>query len=121
MAGDRRQQVVEIMRHAAGKLAYRLHFLALDELRLKRLEFRRIAQDRDQDGLARLAYAVQSHLCEHFLVVAPHTHEFRMAPTASGGGIFEPVGDRAPQTYEQVDKTEILTCSDGQQVARGAV
>ena len=48
----RRQQVVEIMRHTAGKLTYGLHFLALNELLFQRLLFCRIAEHRKDRGAA---------------------------------------------------------------------
>ena len=39
-AADAGQQIVEIMRDAAGQLAHRLHFLRLDERSLYALQFR---------------------------------------------------------------------------------
>ena len=39
IADDRRQHIVEIMRHAAGELADRLHFLRLREIILERALF----------------------------------------------------------------------------------
>jgi hypothetical protein len=54
MARDRGQQVVEVMRHASGKLTHGLHFLALDELLFKALEFGRVVQNRQERGARRV-------------------------------------------------------------------
>ena len=47
VAGDRGQQVVEVVRDAAGEAADRLHLLGLAELRLELLLARQVAHDGD--------------------------------------------------------------------------
>ena len=59
MPGNRSQKVVEVMRDAPGQLPDGLHFLALHELRLKRFEFGRVLQHRDEGRLACFGYAVE--------------------------------------------------------------
>ncbi len=50
-ADHRRQQVVEVVRHAAGELAHRLHLLGLGELGLQVLLLRRVDEVQDEAGL----------------------------------------------------------------------
>jgi hypothetical protein len=70
MARDGRQQVVEVMRHAAGKFAHGLHFLALHELLFKALEFGRVVQNRQQGRARRIGDPAERDLQEA-LVAAP--------------------------------------------------
>ena len=56
---DDGEDVVEIMRHAAGKLADHLHFLRLDELRFKLFAFGDVNAGADEArlGLPLIFYA----------------------------------------------------------------
>ncbi len=55
-ADDHRQQIVEVVRDAAGQLAERLHLLALPKLVLRRLEFGNVARfEQEVDDLALFA------------------------------------------------------------------
>ncbi len=46
------EQIVEVMRHAAGELAHRLHLLRLGELRLQALLLGGVDEVQDEPGLA---------------------------------------------------------------------
>jgi len=78
MARDRREEIVEIMRHAPCKLSDRLHFLALNELRLERFQFRGVVHDRDEDAFAGFHRAVECDLNENLAIIAAHAQEFGM-------------------------------------------
>ena len=80
MAVDRRQQVVEVMRHAAGELADGLHFLGLDELRLERLELGRVGENRQNRGGSVEDRAGEGHLEKNLLA-------FGLAARAIGNGM----------------------------------
>jgi hypothetical protein len=55
IAHDRLQHVVEVVRHAAGKLAKGHHFLRLRELLLKRLLLGRVDQENQRLGVGAIA------------------------------------------------------------------
>ena len=65
MAGNGREQIVEIMRHTARQLANGLHFLTLGKLCLKRLQRRGILQHRQNATLSVFGETAQGHLQEH--------------------------------------------------------
>ena len=67
---DGGEKIVEVMRHAAGKLAYGLHLLALHELRLKPLLFGQIDKVKD-DGIAILDFTGM-HLRRYCFFVFEH-------------------------------------------------
>ena len=62
IAGDHRQQVVEVVRDAAGQLADRLHLLGLAQLLLHALARRDVADEAGEDLLARKHYLADREL-----------------------------------------------------------
>ena len=117
MARDRRQQVVEIMRDAAGQLANRLHLLALDELRLQRLQLGRVVEHRHQAGPAVLDRAAQTDL-EIAIGVGPGGAEhFGMALAAAGQDLGQPVAHRTAEPFDDVAEGDLLVLRQPQQVA----
>ena len=109
------------MRNPPGELADGLHLLALDELRLQRLELGRIAQHRDQNRFLRLHRAVQRDLHEHLAVLSTHAQKFGMDRAAPRRRIPQPVGDRPPQPLQRIAQAQVGHALNPQQFARGPV
>ncbi len=118
MARDRGQQVVEIMGDTPGQLADCLHLLALDELRLQRFQLGHVAQNPDQLPVCRPPGAVERQPHEGFLPVAGATQELRAGQRLPGGGLAQPVDDRAAQPLQQVRQPRPVGTGDRQEAAR---
>ena len=105
MAGDRGQQVVEVVGDAARQLADRLHLLALDELFLERLHGAGVGQD-GHDARPRLAQpgGGQHDLKELFGFVADEPQNLAPGRRATLRHIRDPVADRAARPLDDLSQ-----------------
>ena len=99
---DGGQEVVEVVRHAPGELAHRLHLLALHELRLERLELGRVRDDGEKRGGAVEHGAGEGHLQEDFRPVAGQPRDLGPAEGAALRGVGQPLGDRPAEPLEEI-------------------
>ena len=109
VAVDRRQQVVEVMRHAAGELADGLHFLGLDELRLKRLELGRVGEHRQNRGGSVEDRAGEGHLEKNLLTFGLAARDLGAAERTAFGGVLQAFRDRdgrAPRSDRRSPRRE---------------
>ncbi len=121
MAVDRGQQVVEVVGDAAGELAHRLHLLALDELRLQRLELGGVGEDREQRGRAVEHGAGEGDLQEDLLAVGGAAGDLGAAEGAAAGGVGQPFGDRAAEALEQLGDVDARAGALAEQLPRRLV
>jgi hypothetical protein len=118
MAGDRGQEVVEVMRHAAGKLTHRLHLLALHELLFKALEFGRVMQNRQQRRARGIGDPAERDLQETLVVRrrARTTSERVGIRSATVSATQSRTGRPSPSTSE--DRCPVLVRADPQKRLR---
>ena len=121
MPGNRGQQVVEIMRNTARKLADRLHLLALHELRFQRLQPGGIVQHRQRTDPPAIDKAAQGHLQIHIVPGAPGVQDFGPAGMSARHHIGQPVRHRTPQPFEDVVKHRRPDFALPHQITCGAV
>ena len=107
VAGNRCQQIVEIMRHSPGKLADRLHLLALHELRFQRLQFGRIRQDGNQNRLAILDHPAEAELQEDLLLGALRLKNLAAAEPAPRGRFAQPFADRPAEALHEIGEVYV--------------
>ncbi len=100
MAGDRRQQVVEVMRDPARKLADGLHLLALHELRLQRLQGAGVRQH-GHDAVG-TGIAGQRDLDMAFGAVAAAVQDLAPAAVAAFAHLGQPVVQGPAQSVQQI-------------------
>ena len=79
---DQRQQVVEVVRHAAGELPDRLHLLRLPQLRPELVPLGDIERQREQAD-ERAVGAMSGVLCHSQMMVRPSLVRFSASPCAS--------------------------------------
>ncbi len=102
MAVDRGQQVVEVVRHAAGELADGLHLLGLDELRFQRFQFGRVGEDGENRGRAVEDGAREGDLEEKLLPLRLAARDLRAAERAALGGVLQTLRDRTRESFDQI-------------------
>ena len=118
MPADRCQKIIEIMRHAAGKLPDRLHFLALNKLSLQGFQLGRIVQNAEKHGSVVLHRAAKRDLQEKLLSRPNDTYDFRFQQTTSFGRILKPVGYRPPHALDQFEQRRQRLLSQGKDANR---
>ena len=90
------------MCHATGQLTDRLHLLALDDLRLKRLEFGRVRQDRDDLYPLGRRDAAEGDAQKHLFVGTAHMQNLGRIWDGIHGDVHKPILQRPPQPLKQV-------------------
>jgi hypothetical protein len=118
MAGDGRQQVVEIMRHPAGKFAHRLHLLALHELLFEAFEFGRVVQNGQKRRPRRVGDPAERDLQETLITAPPGADHLRPCRDTLRHGVGDPVPDRAAQPFDQRGEMAAFMRADPQERLR---
>ncbi len=121
-ADHRGQQIVEVVRHAAGELAHRLHLLRLGELRLEALLIGGVDEMQDEAGIARAEAADEHGGAAGARTAQPDLDRRRgRAPFA---GVVEACGDeRALGRIDEADEVlaDELAMPEPEQLAQRAV
>jgi hypothetical protein len=121
MAGDGSQEVVEVVRDAARELAKGLHLLALDELRLERLELGHVVEDGEEMGVLGGTCDVQRDADKHVLVLARAAEELGARGGPAGGNVGHPFAHGAAQPLKEVGQAHLAGRGDAQQGTRVAI
>src|SRR4029077_5896084 len=87
-ADDRHQEIVEVVRRAAGELAHGLHLLRFAQTALGRLLFGDVARDLgESDDLAAIADRIDDHIRPEAGDVLAHAPAFGLEAAFAYGGL----------------------------------